>query len=60
MSCLEGGYNPQALARSVEAHLRVLADQPVVAGALDEVARTALRNTVAEDRPAPPDPGPVV
>jgi acetoin utilization deacetylase AcuC-like enzyme len=26
VSCLEGGYNPQALARSVEAHLRVLAD----------------------------------
>lgn len=43
-----------------EGHLRVLADQPVVAGALDAVARTALRNTVAEDRPLPPDPGPVV
>ena len=26
VSCLEGGYNPNALARSVEAHLRVLAD----------------------------------
>lgn len=26
VSCLEGGYNPDALARSVEAHLRVLAD----------------------------------
>ncbi|MBV8619367.1 MAG: histone deacetylase family protein [Curvibacter sp.] len=26
VSCLEGGYNPPALARSVEAHLRVLAD----------------------------------
>lgn len=26
VSCLEGGYNPGALARSVEAHLRVLAD----------------------------------
>ena len=26
VSCLEGGYNPSALARSVEAHLRVLAD----------------------------------
>ena len=26
VSCLEGGYNLQALARSVEAHLRVLAD----------------------------------
>ena len=26
VSCLEGGYNLSALARSVEAHLRVLAD----------------------------------
>ena len=26
VSCLEGGYNPSALARCVEAHLRVLAD----------------------------------
>jgi acetoin utilization deacetylase AcuC-like enzyme len=26
VSCLEGGYNPSALARSVEAHLRVLAE----------------------------------
>lgn len=26
VSCLEGGYNPSALARSVAAHLRVLAD----------------------------------
>jgi acetoin utilization deacetylase AcuC-like enzyme len=26
VSCLEGGYNPSALSRSVEAHLRVLAD----------------------------------
>ena len=26
VSCLEGGYNPSALARSVEAHVRVLAD----------------------------------
>ena len=26
VSCLEGGYNLNALARSVEAHLRVLAD----------------------------------
>ena len=26
VSCLEGGYNPNALARCVEAHLRVLAD----------------------------------
>jgi len=26
VSCLEGGYNPDALGRSVEAHLRVLAD----------------------------------
>ena len=26
VSCLEGGYIPSALARSVEAHLRVLAD----------------------------------
>ena len=26
VSCLEGGYNLDALARSVEAHLRVLAD----------------------------------
>ena len=26
VSCLEGGYNPNALARSVEAHLRVLVD----------------------------------
>ncbi|MDD0814683.1 DUF1631 family protein [Curvibacter sp. HBC28] len=42
--------------------LRVLADQPVVAGALDEVARTALRNTVAEERDSPLErgPGPVV
>ena len=27
VSCLEGGYNLSALARSVEAHIRVLADQ---------------------------------
>jgi acetoin utilization deacetylase AcuC-like enzyme len=26
VSCLEGGYNLSALGRSVEAHLRVLAD----------------------------------
>ncbi|MFO1177950.1 MAG: hypothetical protein U1E79_06115 [Ottowia sp.] len=26
VSCLEGGYNLHALARSVEAHVRVLAD----------------------------------
>jgi acetoin utilization deacetylase AcuC-like enzyme len=26
VSCLEGGYNLNALARSVEAHVRVLAD----------------------------------
>jgi acetoin utilization deacetylase AcuC-like enzyme len=26
VSCLEGGYNLSALSRSVEAHLRVLAD----------------------------------
>jgi acetoin utilization deacetylase AcuC-like enzyme len=26
VSCLEGGYNLSALARSVEAHIRVLAD----------------------------------
>jgi acetoin utilization deacetylase AcuC-like enzyme len=26
VSCLEGGYNLLALARSVEAHVRVLAD----------------------------------
>ena len=26
VSCLEGGYNLSALARSVEAHVRVLAD----------------------------------
>ena len=26
VSCLEGGYNVSALARSVEAHIRVLAD----------------------------------
>ena len=26
VSCLEGGYNLDALARSVEAHVRVLAD----------------------------------
>ena len=26
VSCLEGGYNLSSLARSVEAHLRVLAD----------------------------------
>ena len=26
VSVLEGGYNPQALAKSVEAHIRVLAD----------------------------------
>jgi acetoin utilization deacetylase AcuC-like enzyme len=26
VSCLEGGYNMSALGRSVEAHLRVLAD----------------------------------
>jgi acetoin utilization deacetylase AcuC-like enzyme len=26
VSCLEGGYNLNALGRSVEAHLRVLAD----------------------------------
>jgi len=26
VSCLEGGYHLSALARSVEAHLRVLAD----------------------------------
>ena len=26
VSCLEGGYNLDALARSVEAHIRVLAD----------------------------------
>ena len=26
VSCLEGGYNLSALARSVEAHLRVLAE----------------------------------
>jgi acetoin utilization deacetylase AcuC-like enzyme len=26
VSCLEGGYNLNALARSVEAHIRVLAD----------------------------------
>jgi acetoin utilization deacetylase AcuC-like enzyme len=26
VSCLEGGYSLSALARSVEAHLRVLAD----------------------------------
>ncbi|HOZ94563.1 MAG TPA: histone deacetylase family protein, partial [Ottowia sp.] len=26
VSCLEGGYNLNALARSVEAHLRVLAE----------------------------------
>jgi acetoin utilization deacetylase AcuC-like enzyme len=26
VSCLEGGYDLSALARSVEAHLRVLAD----------------------------------
>jgi acetoin utilization deacetylase AcuC-like enzyme len=26
VSCLEGGYNLDALARSVEAHLRVLTD----------------------------------
>ena len=29
VSCLEGGYNLGALARSVEAHLRVLSNQPV-------------------------------
>ena len=26
VSCLEGGYNLSALSRSVEAHIRVLAD----------------------------------
>jgi len=26
VSCLEGGYNPRALALSVETHIRVLAD----------------------------------
>lgn len=28
VSCLEGGYNPDALARCVEAHVRVLAGLP--------------------------------
>lgn len=42
-----------------EGLLRVLSTQPVVAGALDEVARTALRNTVSTPgADVVPEPGP--
>lgn len=43
-----------------EGLMRVLSTQPVVAGALDEVARTALRNTVSTpEADAGGGPGPV-
>jgi len=41
-----------------EGLMRVLSTQPVVAGALDEVARTALRNTVSTPGADAAEPGP--